>query len=578
MRRSLAAAVAALSAAFALTGTAFADLPGASPLLTRAPYLSDATSTSMRVNWGTSTQTRGTVRWGPLGNCTANTATALGLGTPISVNGTTQYQNRVLVSGLSPGTQYCYRVFTGDATPVDLLGTNPSPTFTTLEPAGGATPFSFAVMGDWGDTTNSGVNDGSLNVNQANLWSQLGNSGVRFALSAGDVAYPAGSQTSYGDLNQTGVNISAVFRREYWAYPGQHLPMFITNGNHGRNMTALTNWPETTTATASGGRYAMENYPSFFGTTPASYPSTYYAFDSGPVRFYVLDASWSDSNLGSATGGTCGSGSSCKMYQIDAAAHWSTTSAQYQWLQNDLTAHPGGLKVAVFHFPLRSDNSAQKGDTFLQNTPGNPNSLEQLLHDNGVNLVFNGHGHHYQRNVAPPGGVPSYVTGAGGAKLHSVSTCSATDAYAISWTYTSNRGKVCGGAPVPTADSQVFHFLKVSVNGTTLTVTPTNSLGNTFDEQVYNFASDSSAPTPVGGLTVGRSGSTTSVVSWTAASDNIGVAAYDVYRNGTYLATVAPNKLTFSDKTAACPATYSYEVRARDLADNTSAATASVTC
>jgi hypothetical protein len=34
----------------------------------------------------------------------------------------------------------------------------------------------------------------------------------------------------------------------------------------------------------------------------------------------------------------------------------------------------------------------------------------------------------------------------------------------------------------------VFHFLKVSVNGPTVTVTPTDSLGHTFDVVTYNFA------------------------------------------------------------------------------------------
>ncbi|MEU0400120.1 fibronectin type III domain-containing protein [Streptomyces sp. NPDC006197] len=569
------AALAAVMTA-AQSGTSFADLPGADPQLTRAPYLSDLTSGSVQVNFATTTRSTVRVRYGPLGNCTANTVNATAQGTSMTVNGVTEYRNTVTVAGLAADTPYCYRVYTGAG--VDLLGTNPSPQFTTRQGPTGTQPFTFGVIGDWGDTTNSGVNDGSLNVNQAGVMAQLGQSGARFALSAGDVAYQTGSTTNYGDLKQTGPNISAVFGPSYWAVPGQSLPLYFTNGNHGRNSTALTTWPETRTAAESNGVYAMTSYPSILGTTPASYPTTYYAFDNGGVRFYVLDASWTDSNLGSATGGSCGTSGSCKMYEIDRAAHWATTAAEYQWLQNDLAAHPGGLKVAVFHFPLRSDSAAQKSDTFLQNTPGNPNSLEQLLHDNGVNLVFNGHAHHYQRNVAPPGGVPSYVTGGGGATLSPVGTCSPTDAYARSWTYTTNRGKACGAAPAPTDDAQVYHFLKVAVDGTRMTVTPTDSQGNTFDQQVYDFASDSSAPTPVGNLTVVRQGTTTSLLNWTAASDNIGVFAYDVYRNGTYLATVASNKLTFSDKTAVCPATHTYEVRARDLAGNTSQATASVTC
>jgi hypothetical protein len=34
----------------------------------------------------------------------------------------------------------------------------------------------------------------------------------------------------------------------------------------------------------------------------------------------------------------------------------------------------------------------------------------------------------------------------------------------------------------------VYHFLLVSVDGTTVTVTPTDELGRTFDQQTYDFA------------------------------------------------------------------------------------------
>ena len=80
------------------------------------------------------------------------------------------------------------------------------------------------MLGDWGDTTNSGVNDGSLNVNQAGVDAQIASSGAQFAVSTGDVGYPGGTQTNYGDLNQTGPHVSAVFGPSYWAVPGQSIP------------------------------------------------------------------------------------------------------------------------------------------------------------------------------------------------------------------------------------------------------------------------------------------------------------------------------------------------------------------
>jgi hypothetical protein len=59
----------------------------------------------------------------------------------------------------------------------------------------------------------------------------------------------------------------------------------------------------------------------------------------------MLDASWVNNNVGTATGGGCGRLPSCKIYQVDHDAHWTTSSAEYQWLAQDLAAHPGGLKL-----------------------------------------------------------------------------------------------------------------------------------------------------------------------------------------------------------------------------------------
>jgi hypothetical protein len=142
--------VSAVALACALTpGTAHAALAGADAALTRAPYLTDLTSSSVQVNWATTEQNHGVVRYGVPGDCTANSVTSTPLGNPVTVNGVTEYNNSVTVTGLAAGTTYCYRVYTGD-TAVDLLGSLASPQFTTLESPTSTTPFSFAVLGDWG--------------------------------------------------------------------------------------------------------------------------------------------------------------------------------------------------------------------------------------------------------------------------------------------------------------------------------------------------------------------------------------------------------------------------------------------
>jgi hypothetical protein len=491
INRALAGAATALTvAALAAAGflpsahAAQAGLPGASPMLTRAPYLTDLTQTSVQVNWATQGQGTGSVGYGPAGDCAATTVTAPATSYPITVKATTEYQNTLTITGLAPGAAYCYRVYSGTT---DLLGTVSPPRFTTLQPIGSTVPFTFDVVGDWGDTATGNTNTGAVNQNQAAIDSLIAGSGAQFAVTTGDIAYPGGTQNNYGDLNQTGPDVSAVFGPAYWAVPGMSVPMFAVSGNHGKNATYLSTWPETAVTAASSGVYAMTPYPSEAGSVPGTYPTSYYAFSTGSARFYMLDAAWDNAYLGTSTGGVCGTDASCRLYQVDHAAHWLTTSAEYVWLAKDLAAHPGGLKFAFFHFPVHSDNATEVSDTYLDG-PGN---LEQLLHDSGVSIVFNGHAHVYQRNTATsPDSVRSYVTGGGGAVAEPVSICHGPGAYALGWSYTSGTGTACGSAPKPTSDAQVYSFLKVTVAGSAVTVTPINALGHHFDVHIYNF------PTP----------------------------------------------------------------------------------
>jgi uncharacterized repeat protein (TIGR01451 family) len=452
------------------------------PELRRYPYLTDVVGSSATVNWGTNTsQTTAVVKWGPVGgSCTANTANATR--TAITVNGVNEYQWSAPLT-VTPNTQYCYRVYFGTSPQVDLLATDPSPQFYSQLPAGSAQSFSFAVLGDWGEVLNSN----GTNPDLANVMQRISSSGVRFAVTTGDNAYPSGSQTNYGDLVQKGANVSAIFGPSFWTVPGKSIPIFPATGNHGMSTgnTHLLNWQQDQATSSSNGRYISEEYCCLNGTNAVNYPSAWYAFDAGNARFYVLTASWGNSNVGTAD-----------LYENDYDYHWTATSAEYQWLQNDLTTHAAQHKFAFFHFPLYSDQSSEESDTWLQSAaPPQPwSSLEGLLSAYGVDLAFTGHAHIYQRNLKPHvNSLPSYVTGGGGADIQSIGSngCSSVDAYGIGWSDSSGTGNKCGSAPVPTSRAQVNHFLKVTVNGSQVTVTPTNSLGQTFDVQSYG------APAPV---------------------------------------------------------------------------------
>jgi Calcineurin-like phosphoesterase len=326
------------------------------------------------------------------------------------------------------------------------------------------------VLGDWGAVDATGNNP-----DQANLMSRIAASGARFAVGTGDTAYPGGSQTNYGDLVQRGADVSTVFGPGFYKQMGARIPMFNALGNHGLNATFPMLWPSTQAAATSGGRAQMDTYCCTNGTSSRSYPSLWYAFDAGPARVYVLDAAWADSNVGTAD-----------LYKNDYDNHWTPSSPEYQWLAADLAGHAPTLTFAFFHFPMYSDNATETSDLYLRG----PNSLAALLSRYGVDLVFSGHVHVYERNLRQPGdSFVSYVTGGGGAKLEPIGDkgCSTFDVYGVGWSYSRGRGSACGAAPVPDTITRVFHFLLVTVRGNQVTVTPTDELGRTFDVQTYSF-------------------------------------------------------------------------------------------
>jgi hypothetical protein len=525
--------------------------------LRRYPYLTDVVGPYATINWATDrSQISGAVRFGKVGSesCTAHYVSATKAA--ITVNGVLEYQWKAMLN-LMPATQYCYRVYLGSSpvNEIDLLGSDPAPTFLTQVPSGATNSFSFVVFGDWGQVDSAGTNP-----SQANLMSLIASSGARFALTTGDNGYPSGSQANFGDLIQTGSNLSAIFGPSFWTVPGASMPIFPSMGNHGLNSSdtshpALLTWPQDRAVSTSNGRYVKETYCCLNGTSSASYATAWYAFDAGPARFYILNTAWSDSNIGTATA-----------YKNDYDYHWAPGTPQYEWLVADLAAHPSVLKFAIFHYPLLSDNPNEATDTYLL---GN-SSLEGLLKQNGVDIAFTGHSHIYERNLPSSAGIFNYTTGGGGATIGTLGTCTPLDAYAIKFTTT---GKACGSAPVPTSAAQVYHFLKVTVNGTNVTVTPINSLGQSFDVRNYVFSADAetTAPTIPGNLNASTTSGTQINLSWSASSDNTGVRGYGIYRDGVLVNTVDQNTLSYSDLNLIPSTNYSYRVDAFDGSGNHSA-------
>src|SRR3989475_516256 len=85
---------------------------------------------------------------------------------------------------------------------------------------------------------------------------------------------------------------------------------------------------------------------------------------------------------------------------------------------------------------------------------------------------------------------------------------------------------------------------------------------------------DTTPPSTPTGLTAAVAGSNAANLSWNASTDNVGVTAYILLRNGVQIAT--PATTSFTDTGLFAATTYSYTVAARDAAGNISPNSASV--
>src|SRR4051794_7330380 len=102
-----------------LAVTALALVPSAgaaaSSALSRAPYLTDATATSVRVSWATPAGgSANAVSWGPAGSdCGRYSAT--GTSSPFTVVSTAETMWSARIGNLAPDTNYCYQILSAGA-------------------------------------------------------------------------------------------------------------------------------------------------------------------------------------------------------------------------------------------------------------------------------------------------------------------------------------------------------------------------------------------------------------------------------------------------------------------------------
>lgn len=169
----------------------------------------------------------------------------------------------------------------------------------------------------------------------------------------------------------------------------------ITRPSVGNHEYLTSGGTDCTSANAGAAGYFR-----YFGSAAGQPSQGYYSFNVGAWHLIALN-----SNCSSAGG--CGS-----------------SSPQGQWLQADLAANRNLCTLAYWHIPLFSSGGRASSNT---------QALWQILYNNNVEVVLNGHDHIYERFApqAPNGtldnarGVRQFTVGTGGSNHTSLASLAA---------------------------------------------------------------------------------------------------------------------------------------------------------
>jgi chitodextrinase len=140
-----------------------------------------------------------------------------------------------------------------------------------------------------------------------------------------------------------------------------------------------------------------------------------------------------------------------------------------------------------------------------------------------------------------------------------------------------SKNAVSGTATIPVGTTAKTTRMRVSMKyNAEQTSCETFSYGEVEDYKVNIIESgdDTEAPTAPTGLSSSGITQTTFTLSWNASSDNVGVTGYDVYKDGSLLASTANTSYNLTNLTAGT--TYSFYVKAKDAAGNLSAASSTL--
>jgi hypothetical protein len=325
----------------------------------RGPYLNLGTPHSMTILWRTGRRIQPEVRVGKVPHGSEHIYRSEQIQwrtTETSSDGPTLhsspegvYQYNVTIHSLDPATKYCYAIYDGDRL---LAGGDEEHFFYTSPEAGSEVPLRFWIFGDSGRD-----NQPQHDVHRAMLaYTGAQNRPIDLFLHCGDMAYTHGLDSEF----QTN------FFRPYQETL-RHTVLWPTMSNH-EGHTSDGN-------TDSGPYYDAFILPKAAeaGGVPSG-TSSYFGFDYGQVHFVCL----------------------CSF-----SIRLDSDSDQAKWLRADLehVRKLGRTKwiVAYFHHPAYTkgshDSDTEKALVEVRE------HLYPILEEGGVDLIFCGHSHTYERTM-----------------------------------------------------------------------------------------------------------------------------------------------------------------------------------
>ncbi len=302
-------------------------------------------------------------------------------------------QVEVELEGLEPGSTFSYRLRQGARVVFQSTG---------IARKSVRQPFRIALFGDCGAGTPS----------QKQVAFQVWRQRPDFVFIPGDIVYDKGRGSEYATRFYPIYNSDA-------APLTRSIPFMASIGNHDAYARDLSKYPdglqyfvafdqplngpvtnpEDPSAPRITGSEAARK--AFLDAVGRNYPRTAnFSFDYGNLHWAVLDG--------------------------NDYTHWDGPKLR-AWLDHDLSSSKATWKFVSFHEPGYHSSEKHKGDTWMR-------SIEDIIDRRGVDFVFTGHVHNYQRNFpmragaidrsfdgvanTKPKGVIYIVSGAGGAALY----------------------------------------------------------------------------------------------------------------------------------------------------------------